>query len=228
MKKLLLLPLIALMCAASVRADDSRTPRSDLIIREETCEAIIREFQADPDTAIPPQVWQKAHGLLILNQFKAGFGLGYKGGYGVLMVKKPSNRWSVPVLVNASEASLGFQIGAKSVETVVIFLDDTAPRLLFTSRYNIGVDAKAVAGPSAAAYEHDAKRTFEASVLVYQKSLGLFAGATVKAGHVKRNDTANFILYNTQYTMPELLYSDWVTAPQEVQPLIDFVQRLAP
>ena len=228
MKKFLILPLVALLCAVSVRADEGRTPRSDLVVKEETCEAIIREFQADPTTAIPAQVLQRARGLLILNQFKAGFGLGYKGGYGVLMVKKPSGRWSLPVLVNASEASLGLQIGAKSVETVCVFMDDTAARLLFTSRYNIGVDAKAVAGPSEAAYDHDAKRTFEAPVLVYSKSMGLFAGATVKAGHVKRNDTANFILYNTTYTMPELLYSDWVTPPQEVQPLMAFVQQIAP
>jgi hypothetical protein len=28
--------------------------------------------------------------------------------------------------------------------------------------------------------------------------------------------------------MPELLYSDWVTPPSEVQPLMAYVQQLAP
>jgi len=28
--------------------------------------------------------------------------------------------------------------------------------------------------------------------------------------------------------MPELLYSDWVTPPSEVQPLMSYVQQLAP
>jgi lipid-binding SYLF domain-containing protein len=173
-------------------------------------------------------VWQKARAVMILSQFKAGFIFGVKGGYGVLMVKKPNGRWSLPVLIDASEASLGLQVGAKSVDTVCILTDDATPRLLFTNRYNIGVDAKAVAGPSAAEYENDAKNTFIAPVLVYSKSVGLFAGATVKAGHVQRNDAANFILYNTSYTMPELLYSDWVTPPAEVQPLMAYVQQLAP
>jgi lipid-binding SYLF domain-containing protein len=63
---------------------------------------------------------------------------------------------------------------------------------------------------------------------VYSKSVGLYAGATVKAGHVQRNDPANFTLYNTPYTMPELLYSDWVTPPPEVQPLMSYVQQIAP
>ena len=60
------------------------------------------------------------------------------------------------------------------------------------------------------------------------KSAGVFAGATVKAGRIARNDKANFSLYNTRYTMPELLYSDWVQAPAEIQPLMAMVQRLAP
>jgi len=228
MNKLLVLPLIAILGATSVRANDSSTPRSDLVLRVETCEAIIREFMASPTTAIPRGVWQNARGVMILNQFKAGFILGVKGGYGVLMVRKPSGRWSLPVLIDASEASFGLQVGAKSVDTVCILTDDATPRLLFTNRYNIGVDAKAVAGPNSAEYENNAKNIFIAPVLVYSKSVGLYAGATVKAGHVQRNDAANFILYNTSYTMPELLYSDWVTPPAEVQPLMAYIQQLAP
>lgn len=227
MKKLLTFCIIALFGAAFARADGS-TPRSELVVHVDTCEAILREFQANPQTAIPPQVLQKARAIMILNQFKAGFVIGVKGGYGVLMVKKPDGHWSLPVLIDASEASLGFQLGAKSVETVVIITDDATPRLLFTNRYDIGVDAKAVIGPSEAAVERDARTVFIAPVLVYTKSVGVFAGATVKAGHVHRNDKANFELYNTAYTMPELLYSDWVTPPQEVQPLMGYVQQIAP
>jgi lipid-binding SYLF domain-containing protein len=228
MKKFLILPLIALLGAASVRANDEHTSRSDLVVRVETCEAILREFMANPDTAIPQSVWQRARGVMILSQFKAGFIFAVKGGYGVLMVKKADGHWSLPVLIDASEASLGPQVGAKSVDTVCILTDDATPRLLFTSRLNIGVDAKAVAGPSSAEVESNATRTFIAPVLVYRRSVGLFAGATVKAGHVQRNDYANFNLYNTTYTMPELLYSDWVSPPSEVQPLMSYVQQLAP
>jgi SH3 domain-containing YSC84-like protein 1 len=228
MKKLLLFPLIAILGATSVLANDSNTPRSDLVVRVETCEAIIREFMATPSTAIPQGVWQRARGVMILSQFKAGFIFGVKGGYGVLMVKKPNGHWSLPVLIDASEASLGLQVGAKTIDTVCILTDDATPRLLFTNRFNIGVDAKAVAGPSSAEYENDAKRTFIAPVLVYSRSAGLFAGATIKAGHVERNDIANFTLYNTSYTMPELLYSDWVTPPTEVQPLMSYIDQLSP
>ena len=46
--------------------------------------------------------------------------------------------------------------------------------------------------------------------------------------NISRNDKANFDLYTTGYTMPELLYSDWVQPPKEVQPLMALVQKLAP
>ena len=45
---------------------------------------------------------------------------------------------------------------------------------------------------------------------------------------LERSDDANFILYDTQYTMPELLYSDWVKPAPEVVPLMDLVQKIAP
>ena len=83
-------------------------------------------------------------------------------------------------------------------------------------------------GPKAAETERYSAEILRTPMLLYTKSAGVFAGATVKAGHLSRNDKGNFLLYNTKYTMPELLYSDWVQPPAEVQPLMALVQRLAP
>ncbi len=225
MKNFLFLSLITLFAGAAARAE---VTRADLVDRVLSCEAVLQEFQAHTNTAIPPQVWQRAKAVLILNQFKAGLFLGVKDGYGVIMVKKPNGRWSVPVLINAGEASLGFQLGAKSIESVFIITDENTPRMLFKNRLNIGVDAKAVAGPKAAEVERNREELLKTPLLAYIKTKGLYAGATVKAGHISRNDQANFTLYNTRYTMPELLYSDWVPPAVEVQPLMNLLQRLAP
>ena len=225
MKKLLLLSLLAFFGAALVRAEHSR---ADLVTRVESCEAILQEFQLRPSSAIPASVGQRARAVLILNQFKAGFLIGVQEGYGVVMAKKANGRWSLPVLINAGEASLGFQLGAKAGEGVYIITDEATSRLLFTQRFNLGVDAKAVIGPKAAETERNNEEILRTPMLAYIRTVGLFAGATVKAGHVSRNDKANFVLYNTRYTMPELLYSDWVPPPAEVQPLMALVQRLAP
>jgi SH3 domain-containing YSC84-like protein 1 len=224
MKKLLLLSLLALFGASLVRAEPTR---ADLVARVETCEAILREIQSRPESAIRADVWQRAKGVLIINQFKAGFLLGVQDGFGVIMVKQKDGAWSLPVLINAGEASIGLQLGAKTFEAVYVIMDEATPRKLFGNRVNIGVDAKAVAGPRAAEKETNNEEIFRAPLLAYTRSVGLYAGATLKAGHISRNDEANFTLYKTRYTMPELLYSDWVQPPEEVKHLMAFVQKLA-
>ncbi len=219
MKKFLTLSFFALLGAVLARAEPTR---AELVTRIESCEAVLQELQAKP----AKEAWQRAKAVLILNQFKAGFLIGVKDGYGVILVKKPDGKWSLPVLVNAGEASFGLQLGASSVESVFIITDDQVPRRLFSSRFNIGVDAKAVAGPHASESEKTNAEILKTPILAYTKSVGLFAGATVKAGHISRNDSANFTLYDTRYTMPELLYSDWVTPPAEVVPLMNLVTKL--
>jgi lipid-binding SYLF domain-containing protein len=110
----------------------------------------------------------------------------------------------------------------------MIITNDQTPRLFFKDRFNVGVDAKAVAGPKAAEAQRDNHPIVDAPVLLYSKTKGLYAGATVKFGFLSRNDDANYTLYATQYQLPELLYSDWVQPIPEVQPLMNYVQRLAP
>ncbi len=228
MKKLLLLSLFALSGFVIARAAPSEASRPEYVSRVETCEAILQEFMGNPATAIPANVLQTARAIVIVNQFKAGFFLGVKDGYGVIMVKRADGKWSLPVLISAGELSFGLQVGANSIETVMVITDDQTPRILFNQRFNVGVDAKAVAGPKAAEAEKNNREMITAPVLVYTKAKGLYAGATVKAGWLERNDQINYILYNTQYTMPELLYSSWVTPPPEVEPIMHYVQSIAP
>ncbi|MEO6873716.1 MAG: lipid-binding SYLF domain-containing protein [Opitutaceae bacterium] len=226
MKKLLLLSLLALTSAVAARAEQTR--REEYVIRVESCEAILREFMANPETAIPPAVLQQAHALVIVNQFKAGFIIAVKDGYGVIMVKRTNGTWSIPVLVSAGELSLGFQIGANATNTVIVITDDATPRIMFDHRLNIGVDAKAVAGPRVAEADKVSQALLTTPLIVYTKARGLYAGATVKSGWIDRTDEANFVLYSTRFTMPELLYSDWVKPVPEVLPLMDYVKQIAP
>ncbi len=225
MKKILSLSLVALLSVAALRAEPTR---ADLVTRIESCEAVLRELNTKSALRPSPGAWKSAKAILILNQFKAGIFLGVQDGYGVIMVKKPDGKWSLPVLVNAGEASLGLQLGAKSVESVFIITDEKTPRMLFNQRFNVGVDVKAVAGPKAAESERNNAEILKTPLLAYTKTVGLYAGATMKAGHISRNDSANFSLYNTRYTMPELLYSDWVAPVEEVKPLMALLQELAP
>lgn len=226
MKKYLLLTLAALFGALRLAAVGADT-RAEAVTQVESCEAILREFTSGPSPIIPAQVLQKARALVVVNQFKAGFFLGIKDGYGVVMVKKPTG-WSLPVLLAAGEVSFGLQAGADAIESVLVITDDNTPKLLFNQRFNVGLDAKAVAGPRVAEAETVNKDILETPVLVYSKKKGLFAGATIKTGWLQRNDRSNFALYRTQLTLPELLYSDWVEPVDEVKPMVEYARQLVP
>ena len=206
-------------------ADPAET-RSSLVTEVETCEAILQEFQASPKTAIPAKVLQQAKGLVIVNEFQAGFLIGGKGGYGVALVRRPGGGWSVPAFLDAGEASLGIQFGAKTVHTIFVLMDDAGSRLLYRARLNFGADVAAVAGPHASEPQ-EATAIIKASVLIYRMNSGLYAGAKLKTGWLSSDNKKNRLFYSTERTMPEILFSNWITAPAEVVPLVNYVQSLA-
>jgi len=227
MKKLLCL-LAGLMTAAALRAD-SNPDRDTFVSRIETCEAILREFQADPAVAIPDDILKSAKAIIITNQVKAGVILGFKLGYGTILVKKPNGRWSIPVLVNSGDTSLGLQLGGSAINTIYVVMNEETPRQLFLGRSNIAIDAQAVAGPHVSETEGANQPLITAPVLVYSKKKGLYAGATIKTGFLSRNDAINRTFYGVAYDLPELLYSDYVNpVPSEVKPLMDYVTQLSP
>jgi len=224
MKKFLSFSLLAALLAAPFTA--SAISRSEYVERVETCEALLQQFMGDPDLRIPAEVLRRARGIILVNQCRAGFVSGVKDGYGVIMVRRPDNSWSLPAVLSAGEGSFGLQIGASTQETIYILTDDRTPRLMFNQKFHVGVDAKAVVGPRVAANEHSNEEILTTPILVYTKSRGLYAGASLKAGYLSRNDEANRLLYHTNYTMPEILYSDWVQSVPEVEPLVKLVRQL--
>ncbi|HEX7632563.1 MAG TPA: lipid-binding SYLF domain-containing protein [Lacunisphaera sp.] len=222
--------LTALFCvtafAALLPAAQTVT-RATAITQLDSCEAILQEIQGNVKTAIPANILHNAKGLVIVNQFQAGFILGIKDGYAVAMVRRPNGKWSVPAFLQAGELSFGLQAGGKAINAVYVLMDDNTARLLLKNRMNLGAEAKAVAGIRAAEREAVTKNLpGDANVLVYSSTEGFYLGAAVKTGFMSPNDELNRLFYSNNLRMPELLFSDWVTPPPETHFLMDYVARL--
>jgi lipid-binding SYLF domain-containing protein len=56
---------------------------------------------------------------------------------------------------------------------------------------------------------------------------GVYAGATLKTGTMSPQVEATQQFYNTDYGIPEILFSDWVAPQPEAQPLMNYLQRLS-
>ncbi len=218
--------LFSLTLVAALPAADA-FDRTSVLSELDSCEAILQEIQGNIKTAIPVEVLRKAKGIIIVNQFQGSFIFGIKDGYGVALVRRPNGKWSVPAFLKAGEFSFGLQAGAKSINAVYVLMDQDAARLLFRNRMNLGVDAKAVAGIRAAEREAVSKALpGDANVYIYSNVEGFYLGATIKTGYLSPHQRANELFYGNTHRMPELLYSDWVTPPQEASFIMDYVTRL--
>jgi lipid-binding SYLF domain-containing protein len=230
MKKFLnaFLCLAALATAAlPLQAATPEVKRSTLVERLDTCEAILQDMQSSTKTAIPAEVLRRAQGIVIVNQVQAGLFLGIKDGYAIAMVRRPNGKWSIPIFLRAGEASFGLQAGVKAVNTVLVLMDEQTSRLLLKSRFNFGAEAKAMAGVRGGEREAVTKQLVEgANVLAYSLQEGYYLGAAIKTGFMQPNESANRVFYKTNHRTPELLFSDWVTPPEETRFLMDYVTRL--
>lgn len=217
---------LALLAAPLLRGAEDAPAPDKMTARVETCEAILREFQADPQLAIPAEILRQSQALVIVNQVKGGLILGLQYGYGVVLARRDDGTWSIPVFIKAGEASLGIQLGGQRTETIYVVMDRDTVRRLFDGRVNIGVDARAIAGPRTYEAEKVNKDILTTPVLVYGRNQGYYAGATVKTGWIDRNDGANWDYYHTPYVLPELLYGDFVKVPPQVRPIVDYVTQI--
>jgi len=222
--------LTVLFCLTALTGALSAAPgisRASVIKHLDTCEAILQDIQGNFKTAIPADVLHRAKGIVIVNQFQAGFIFGLKDGYAVALARRPNGKWSVPAFLRAGEISFGLQAGGKSINAVYVLMDDSAARLLFKGRFNLGAEAKAVAGIRKAESEKVTKPIpGDANILVYSTAEGLYLGAAIKTGYMSPHEEANRIFYNSDNRMPELLFSDWVTPPEEARFIMDYVTRL--
>lgn len=231
MKKFLI-ALFSLFAFAGALSAASGLTREAVITQLDSCEAILQEIQGNAKTAIPAETLRRAKGIVIVNQFQAGFFFGIKDGYAVAMVRRPNGKWSVPAFMKAGELSLGLQVGGKAINAVYVLMNDNTSRLLLKNRMNLGAEAKAVAGIRAAEREAVTKdlsgdaKDVPGDVLVYSTTEGFYLGAAVKTGYMSPNEEANRLFYNTNHRMPELLFSDWVSPPPETRFIMDYVTRL--
>lgn len=208
---------LALFSAPSMAAKKPYTEK--LADRITTAEYVLDLIMMDAKTTIPRNLLRDAKGIIILNQYRGGFIFGGQGGNGVIVVRNPQTKqWGVPGFVVAGQASFGLQIGYTEVNNIYLLMTENAVTKAYSGRFDIGVDAKAVAGPvgkTAESFDY-AKN----EVLAYTASSGLFAGATVKGGWVKVDDKGNRAFYNTTYSSPEVLLSTWIRLPPQAQPLM--------
>jgi lipid-binding SYLF domain-containing protein len=185
----LLAALVLLLTAqpASAQTSASEVKLADAI-------AVLEHFTSSEEAAIPQELLARAHGIgIIPSLFRGGFILGGRRGKGVLVVRDENGQWSNPAFITLTGGSIGWQIGAESVDLMLIFANDRAVRNIESGKFTLGGDASAVAGP--VGRHNTAAVTFRAEIYAYIDSRGLFAGAALEGARLGLDRKTNDAFY---------------------------------
>jgi lipid-binding SYLF domain-containing protein len=162
-------------------------------------------MQQKPDKAVPAESLKKAKAVILLDRTKAGFVFAYEGGSGVAMKKDAkSDQWSPVAFLNASDASLGFQVGGQKSFLVILLMNTNATRLLTDADFKLGGETRATGGNDSAGVSGSTS-PHESDVLVYDDRKGLYAGVDFSVGSLAPDDHANQVYYSKFVTMRDIL-----------------------
>jgi len=180
--------------------------QADLDARLRRFTAEIRDFQAKPDKAVPPELLRNAQGILLLDRTKAGFLFAFQGGSGVALAKDPTTKqWGAPAFFTANEASLGFQVGGENAFYVILFMNDNSVRALTAPTYSVGSEARGTAGDLYGGAQSEISNG-QPNAIVFDDRRGLFGGADVKTGALSPDKEANLIYYSHPYSAADILF----------------------
>ena len=223
MKRLVLAACILAMLSANALAGATR---EDVANRLEDFRKFFVDFQYAPDNAIPGDLLADCYGVIIMRQYKAGFVVGLKGGDGaIFMHDRYSNAWSAPGFLASAEGSFGFQIGGQAVDAIILIMNQSGVDMLLKTRFKIGVDASAAAGP--VGRDVSAKVGAGTALLTYSRSKGLFAGASFEGGVLVNNNSYNRAMYGRDIGLKEILLDRQVGIPREAVPMINTLKSYA-
>lgn len=205
MKKRLitLTAIFALVYSMSAIAADEQTKINDRLTKSAT---IIQELTGPDATAgIPHDVLEGAKCIAVVPGMKqAGFIVGGHHGDGVATCKLANGRWSPPAPFQLSGGSFGLQIGAESVDLVMMVMNDEGMKSLESGHFQVGGEANAAAGP--VGREGSANAGWKAAILTYAKAKGVYGGVTIKGAELNQDKKATESLYGNDVAFAQILH----------------------
>jgi len=198
--------LFALLCLAGMSLPVfAASDKAALDLRMENARTVIDEVMQTPDKGIPDSIVKQATCIAVVPSLKKGaFIIGAQYGQGVVTCRT-GRGWSGPVFIRMAGGSFGFQIGGEGTDLVLVAVNDKGLQDLLKSKFKIGGDASAAAGPVGRNAQASTDLSLKAELLTYSRSKGLFAGIDLDGTTVSQNTDDTTLLYGAPHTFEEIL-----------------------
>jgi SH3 domain-containing YSC84-like protein 1 len=205
-KIVLTLCSLLFVTAAGFSADDVDKDQSDIEKRIDNAAKVLDEIMATPDKGIPDKIMSDAKCIAVIpSMVKIAVGFGGSHGKGVATCRLNNGKWSSLAPVTITGGSWGLQLGGQAVDLVMIVMNDDGMHNLLASKFKIGADASAAAGPVGRHAGADTDWKMKAQVLTYSRSRGLFAGIDLNGAVLTQDKDETRILYSKFYPFDQIL-----------------------
>src|SRR5438552_7095967 len=108
---------------------------------------VLKEIHTVPDKDIPQELWERAECVIVVPGLKkAAFVIGGEYGNG-LMSCRHTGEWSAPVFMQVGKGSWGLQIGAQSIDLVLLVMNMNGTEKMLRNKVSLGAEISIAAGP---------------------------------------------------------------------------------
>lgn len=209
-----------LLVAGMAMATDDKD-RSDIDKRLDASAKVLEEIMSTPDKAIPDKVMNDSKCIAVIpSMVKIAIGFGGSHGKGVATCRTESGRWSAPAPITITGGSWGLQLGGQAVDLVMVITNQQGMQHLLSSKFKLGADASAAAGPVGRDAAADTDWKMRAEVLTYSRARGIFAGIDLNGSAVTQDKDETRVLYGSFIPFEDILEG-------KVTPKTDMEQFLA-
>lgn len=213
--------LVALLSLTSIGwADTDREATND---RLDHAGSVLREIMAAPDKGIPEEVLEHAKCIAVVpHMIKGGFVFGAQNGRGVATCRS-ANGWSAPMFFAITGGSWGLQIGVEGVDLVMIIQNERGMKQLLASKFQLGADASAAAGPVGRHASANTDWKLDAEILTYSRAKGAFAGLTLNGASIRHDEDSTRAIYGHDLSNARILKGG-VSMPAAAHSFLDAVR----
>ena len=216
--------IAALLTAVPLTADAASLSTAETKRIQEAAQ-VLKEIHTVPDKDIPQELWNKASCVLVVPGLKkAAFVFGGEYGKG-LMSCRHGDTWSAPVFMHVGKGSWGLQIGAQSIDLVLLVMNEGGMQKLLKNKVSLGAEASIAGGPVGRDARAATDAQMKAEILSYSRTQGLFAGINLSGGVVKPDDDDNADLYGPGTVAATVVNSTSTAPPPVTSPFMTALHR---
>jgi lipid-binding SYLF domain-containing protein len=212
------------LVAVSWAGDNADKDRSDIDKRIEASATVLDEIMSTPDKAIPDKIMSDSKCIAVIpSMIKIAVGFGGNHGKGVATCRT-AHGWSAPAPITITGGSWGLQLGGQAVDLVMVVTDEKGMQQLLSSKFKLGGDASAAAGPVGRTADADTDWKMKAEVLTYSRARGIFAGIDLNGSAITQDKDETRILYGKMVDFADLLDGK-IPPPKESEPFLAAVRK---